>query len=86
MVLLAWKKDMMSNHVNRCYAAVSVPAGHGHIKQRLVKAYEENLAVIENEDLPLAVKQSFADLRHLMSRNELVHRLVSSESECRMSH
>ncbi len=58
----------MSKHVNRFYAAVSVLAGHGHIKQRLVKAYEENLAVIEHKDLPIAVKQSFADLRHLMSR------------------
>ena len=58
----------MSNHVNCFYAAVSVLAGHGRIKQRLVKAYEENLAVIEDEDLPIAVKQSFADLRHMMSR------------------
>ncbi len=58
----------MSNHVNRFYAAVSVLAGHGHIKQRLVKAYQENLAVIEDEDLPIAVKQSFADLRHMMSQ------------------
>ena len=58
----------MSNHVNRFYAAVSVLAGHGRLKQRLVKAYEENLAVIEDEGLPDAVKQSFADLRHMMSR------------------
>ncbi len=57
-----------SPHVKRFYAAVSVLAGHGRIKQRLVKAYEENLAVIEDEDLPIAVKQSFADLRHMMSR------------------
>ncbi len=58
----------MSNHVNRFYAALLVLAGHGRIKQRLVKAYEENLAVIEDEDLPIAVKQSFADLRHMMIR------------------
>ncbi len=58
----------MYNHVNRFYAAVSVLAAHGHIKQRLVKAYEENLAFIEDEDLPIAVKQSFADLTHMMSR------------------
>ncbi len=58
----------MSNHVNRFYAAVSVLAGHGRLKQRLVKAYEENLAVIEDEDLPIAVKQSFADLRHMMNQ------------------
>ena len=64
----------MSNHINRFYAAVSVLAGHGHIKQRLVKAYEENLAVIEDEDLPIAVQQSFADLRHMMSRVDPVKR------------
>ncbi len=64
----------MFNHVNRFYTAVSVLAGHGHIKQRLVKAYEENLAVIEDEDLPIAVKQSFADLRHMMSRIDPVKR------------
>jgi len=58
----------MPNQVSRFYAAVSVLAGHGYIKQRLVKAYEENLAVIEDEDLPISVKQSFADLRHIMSR------------------
>ncbi len=46
----------MSNHINRFYAAVLVLGGHGHIKQRLVKAYEENLAVIEDKDLPIAVK------------------------------
>jgi hypothetical protein len=32
----------MSYHVDRFYAAVSVLSGHGHIKQRLIKAYEEN--------------------------------------------
>jgi hypothetical protein len=58
----------MRNHVDNFYIAVSVLAGHGRIKQRLVKAYQENLAVIEDEDLPIAVKQSFADLRHMMNR------------------
>ncbi len=64
----------MSNHVNRFYAAVLVLAGHGYIKQRLVKAYEENLAVIKDEELPIAVKQSFADLKHMMSRVDPVRR------------
>ena len=64
----------MSNHVNCFYAAVLVLAGHGYIKQRLVKAYEENLAVIKDEELPIAVKQSFADLKHMMSRVDPVRR------------
>ena len=64
----------MSNHVNRFYAAVLVLAGHGYIKQRLVKAYEENLAIIKDEELPIAVRQSFADLKHMMSRVNPVRR------------
>ncbi len=64
----------MSNGVNRFYTAVSVLGGHGYIKQRLIKAYEENLAFIKDEELPIAVKQSFADLRHMMSRVDPVKR------------
>ncbi len=72
----------MSNHANCFYAAVSVLAGRGRIKQRLVKAYEENLAVIEDEDLPIAIKQSFADLRHMMNR---VDPVVKREGRIRAS-
>jgi hypothetical protein len=57
----------MSNHLNRFYAAVSALAGHGNIKQRLIQAFEQNLASIEDPELPVAVKQSFADLRRMMS-------------------
>ena len=57
----------MSNHVNRFYTAVSVLAGHGHIKQRLIQAYEDSLAIIEDDEMPIALRQSFADLRKLMS-------------------
>jgi hypothetical protein len=45
-----------------------VLAGHGHIKQRLIKAYEENLAEIHEDELPIAMQQSFADLRLEMHR------------------
>ena len=58
----------MSYNVDRFFGAVSVLAGHGHIKQRLTKAYEEHLATIGEDELPIAVKQSFSDLRHSMSR------------------
>jgi len=57
----------MSNHLNRFYAAVSALAGHGNIKQRLIQAFEQNLANIEDAELPIVVKQSFADLRRMMS-------------------
>lgn len=57
----------MSNHLNLFYASVSALAGHGNIKQRLIQAFEESLASIEDDELPLAVQQSFADLRRMMS-------------------
>ncbi len=58
----------MTDHVDHFYAALTVLAGHGHIKQRLVKAFEENLADIHDNDLPITLKQPFADLRHRMQQ------------------
>jgi hypothetical protein len=56
----------MSYQIDRFHAAVLVLAGAGHIKQRLKKAFEEHLADINDEDLPIAVKQTFADIRQQM--------------------
>lgn len=53
----------MTNHVDRFHAALTVLAGHGHIKQRLIKAYEDNLANISEDEIPPAAQQSFSDLR-----------------------
>jgi hypothetical protein len=58
----------MPYHVDNFFAAVSVLAGHGHIKQRLISAYEDNLESIDDEELPSPVRQSFADLKHLMNK------------------
>ena len=58
----------MTNHVDRFYAALTVLAGHGHIKQRLIKAYEDHLASIDEDELPLSTQQAFADLRRSMHR------------------
>jgi len=58
----------MTDHVDRFHAALTVLAGHGHIKQRLIRAYEDNLVDIHEDELPIAMKQSFADLRHDMHR------------------
>ena len=57
----------MSKYVNRFYTAVSVLAGNGHIKQRLVRAYEDNLVLIDEDDMPKVLRPSFADLRLLMN-------------------
>jgi hypothetical protein len=58
----------MTDHVDRFHAALLVLAGHGHVKQRLIKAFEDHLAEIHEDELPIAVKQSFADLRSEMQR------------------
>jgi len=57
----------MSNHLDRFHAAVSSLVGHGNIKQRLIVAFEDHLANVESDEVPIAVKQSFADLRKMMS-------------------
>jgi hypothetical protein len=58
----------MTDHLDSFHAALTVLAGHGHIKQRLIKAYEENLVEIHEDELPIAMKRSFVDLRVEMHR------------------
>ena len=65
----------MADHVDRFHAALIVLAGHGHVKQRLIEAFERHLADVDDDDLPITVKQSFADLRSEM------HRVAPSHGE-----
>ncbi len=58
----------MTDHVERFHAALLVLAGHGHVKQRLIKAFEEHLVDIHEDDLPASLQQAFADLRQDMQR------------------
>ncbi len=58
----------MTDHMDRFQAAVKVLAGHGHIKQRLIDAFQANLDEIDANDLPVTVRQEFADLKDLMHR------------------
>jgi hypothetical protein len=58
----------MADHLDRFHAALLVLAGHGHVKQRLIKAFEEHLNDIHEDELPVASRQSFADLRHELHR------------------
>jgi len=58
----------MTDHLDRFHAALTVLAGHGHIKQRLIRAFDEFLVDIHEDELPIAMKQSFADLRNDMHR------------------
>jgi len=58
----------MTDHVKRFHAALVVLAGHGHVKQRLIRAFEDHLNDIHEDELPVALKQPFADLRHELHR------------------
>ena len=56
----------MPYHIDRFFAAVLVLAGHGHIKQRLSRAFEENLADLNDEDLPASSARAFGRIRRQM--------------------
>ncbi len=58
----------MTYHVDRFYAAVSVLAGDGHIKQRLMRAYQDNLDDILEDELPRKLKKPFSSLKARMHR------------------
>jgi hypothetical protein len=58
----------MTHHIDRFFAAVSILAGHGNIKQRLITAYEGQLEDIVDDELPIAIHQAFADLRFQLHR------------------
>lgn len=57
----------MSNHVDRFYAAVTVIVSHGNIKQRLISAFEDHLSILEDEDLPVFIREKFAELKRMMT-------------------
>jgi len=56
------------SHIKSFSAALSVLVRHGHIKQRLVEAFECHLSDIDEDELPIPMKQPFADLKCLMHR------------------
>lgn len=58
----------MSHHEDCFYAAVTVLAAHGRVKQRLIKAFEEHLALIDHDELPVPAQERFAELRRSMHR------------------
>lgn len=57
----------MAHPVDRFGTALAVLAGHGHIKMRLIKAFEDNLTDIDDELLPKPVCRSFQDLRRRLT-------------------
>ena len=63
----------MSYHLDRFHSAVLVLAGDGHVKSRLIKAFEENLAGIPEDDLPGDLKEDFCALKSCMTAVEPMH-------------
>ena len=53
---------------DRFRRAVKVLAGNGHLKQRLIVAYENHLEDIADDELPQGARSSFASLQSLMHR------------------
>lgn len=58
----------MSYPVDSFHAAISVLAGHGHIKQRLMKAYEDHLDAIDEDEVPRDRRNAFAEMQKAMHR------------------
>lgn len=57
----------MSNHVDRFYAAVSVVASDGSIKERIIAAFDDHLADIDEANLPSAARKKFIELRNMVT-------------------
>ncbi len=58
----------MSYPVNSFHAAVSVLVGHGHIKQRLMSAYEDYLDAIDEDEVPQDRRNAFVEVQKAMHR------------------
>jgi hypothetical protein len=58
----------MSYPVESFHAAASVLVGHGHIKQRLMRAYEDHLDAIDEDEVPQDRRIAFADIQKAMHR------------------
>ena len=56
----------MSYHEDCLFAAVSALATHGRVKQRLIIAYGDHLDGIDEDDLPVVLREPFSELRQKM--------------------
>ena len=57
----------MPDQAERFGQALSVLAGHGDIKKRLIQAFEENLSDIDQQTLPSPVKGEFRSLQRRLT-------------------
>jgi hypothetical protein len=51
---------------DKLYSAVRALAGEGPVKARLASAYEENLEILPEEDIPASIRPRFERLRQAM--------------------
>ena len=58
----------MSYPVDSFHAAASVLVGHGHIKQRLMKAFEDYLDAIDEDEVPDERRDAFVEVQKAMHR------------------
>ncbi len=58
----------MSYPVDSFHAAASVLVGHGHIKQRLMRAFEDYLDAIDEDEVPESRRGAFIEVQKAMHR------------------
>lgn len=58
----------MSYPVDSFHAAASVLVGHGHIKQRLMRAFEDHLDAIDEDEVPSERREAFVEVQKAMHR------------------
>ncbi len=58
---------MSDPHHDRFDADVRILAGDGNVKDRLLRAFEENLSGIPDEELPTSLKDEFTSLKSRMT-------------------
>lgn len=58
----------MSYPVDSFHAAASVLVGHGNIKQRLIKAFDEYLDDIDEDEVPTDRRSAFVEVQKAMHR------------------
>ena len=61
---------MSDPHLDRFDAAVRILAGDGNVKDRLQRAFEENLSAIPDDELPTELKDDFNALKDRMTQVE----------------
>ncbi|MGI9201596.1 MAG: hypothetical protein ACR2QL_11090 [Woeseiaceae bacterium] len=58
----------MTYPVDNFHAAASVLVGHGHIKQRLMRAFEDHLDAIDEDEVPEGRRRAFVEIQKSMHR------------------